>query len=101
MREFHDNNGQVPILEELLPAIDLCLEGKRFIAALLLLYSGVDSLGWLYAKDESERPGRRFTKFVDRFLLPGSKLNCNSADLWAARCAVLHTMTADSDLSRD
>jgi hypothetical protein len=39
-------------------------------------------------------------RWCERYLLPGTALNCTAADLYAARCTVLHTYTSKSALSR-
>ncbi len=36
---------------------------------------------------------------MDRYLLPHKTLKATAIDIYAARCALLHTFTADSDLS--
>ena len=66
---------------------------------LVLLYSGIDAAA-------SQEPaagkgvGERFEKWVDRYMLKGKPLPCTARELYAARCAVVHTFTPDSDLSK-
>jgi hypothetical protein len=37
-----------------------------------------------------------FRAWIERYLLPGSKLACSVDDLWAARCGLLHTYTPEA-----
>ena len=62
---------------------------------LVLLYAALDTLAWL-ASPDSEATGKGFQDWTDRYLLPDSSLPCTSADLWGARCGVLHTHGAES-----
>jgi hypothetical protein len=78
--------------------IDACIEKKLNCPALILIYSGIDTVGWL---DSSEYCATRtsFMKRVDAYLLKAKPLQCTSLDLYAARCGLLHTSTPDSKLS--
>jgi hypothetical protein len=73
---------------------------------LILLYSGIDTLGLLSApKGIHEASGKTFTDWCEKYLL--SKLQTidgeplTALDLWAARCGVLHTSTSVSKLGRE
>ena len=55
-------------------------------------------MGWL-ASPEQYATENTFTIWVDRWLLPASPLPCTSLELYAARCGVLHTFTANSRLA--
>src|SRR5262245_16115686 len=78
--------------------IETCLEKKLTAPALILLYSGIDTAGWL---DSPDRDATRdsFLKWVDNYLLKAKPLACTALELYAARCGLLHTMTPDSRLS--
>ncbi len=80
-------------------AIDLCMSKKLITPSLILLYSGMDILGWLEYGD-SLNSGQRFRKWVDSYMLPLPQSYCNSIDLYGARCGLIHTFTPDSDLSK-
>lgn len=41
-----------------------------------------------------------FKKWADRYMLKSGSLKCTATDLFAARCAVVHTFTPESDLSK-
>lgn len=67
--------------------------------ALVLIYAGIDIVAWLASRDAAAKSKERFTWWVDHYLLPVKSLRCSSLDLYAGRCAIVHTFTADSDLS--
>jgi hypothetical protein len=77
--------------------IEACIEKKVNTAALILIFSGIDTVGWL---DSTEEFATRtsFTKWADTYLLSAKPLACTSLDLYAARCGLLHTFTPDSKL---
>ena len=78
--------------------IDACIEKKVITPALVLIYSAIDTTGWL---DSTETFATRndFISWVDKYLLKARQLRCTSLDLYAARCGLLHTFTPDSQLS--
>lgn len=80
-------------------AIDLCMSKKLITPSLIVLYSGMDILGWLEYGD-SLNSGQRFRKWVDSYILPLSGSSCDATDLYGARCGLIHTFTPDSDLSK-
>jgi hypothetical protein len=68
---------------------------------LIVCYSTIDTLGLLYSPPEQVSADRKsFKAWVDRFLIPRARDAYNAADLYAARCAVLHSHSTSSDLSR-
>ncbi len=68
---------------------------------MVLLYSSIDSLGLLDAPDtQTSATGESFKNWVKKYLLVYPGLEFNEIDFWAARCAVLHTFTSESDLSQ-
>lgn len=76
-----------------------CVERKYLMPALALLYVGIDVVASL-ERQPSEGTRASFTRWAERYLLPARPLGCTAHDLYAARCAILHTFTADSDSSR-
>ena len=92
---FEDN------IEKLLHGIHVCLEKELIIPSLLLLYSGIDVLASLCRPESREFVEKEdFLNWTDEFLLPESELPCKALDLYAARCSLLHSFTAESALSR-
>ena len=83
-----------------LDAIRLLHRRGRYPQLLVLLYAGIDTLGWLGTTGDWAT-GESFKKWVDRYMLPDSPLTCTSEDLWAARNGLLHTATAKSKLTTD
>jgi len=78
--------------------IDACIEKNAKTPALVLIYSAIDTTGWL---DSTEAFSTRadFIRWVDKYLLKSRQLKCTAIDLYAARCGLLHTFTPDSQLS--
>ncbi|MBM2811083.1 MAG: hypothetical protein HW416_1842 [Chloroflexi bacterium] len=83
----------------LLMAIEDCLEKRYILPALVLLYTGIDVIAFL-ERQPSEGVRSSFTRWTEDYLLRAKPLPCTADELYAARCGVLHTFTADSDLSR-
>lgn len=80
--------------------IDACIQKKLTAPALILIYSGIDTAGWI---DSSEDCATRtsFIRWVEAYLLKAKPLQCTAGDLYAARCGLLHTFTPDSKLTSD
>jgi hypothetical protein len=78
--------------------VDACIEKKLVAPALVLIYSAIDTVGWLDSNNPyATKDG--FLQWVDTYLLKAKILNCKSIDLYAARCGLLHTFSSDSRLS--
>jgi hypothetical protein len=85
-------------LMSLMTGIDACLERKLKGPALTLIYSTIDTAGWLDTEQAfTSRQG--FINWTEKYLLPAKPLLCDAIDLYAARCGLLHTFTPDSQLS--
>ena len=87
-------------LMSLMTGIDACLEQKLVGPTLILIYSTIDTAGWLDT-DQPFTTRRAFINWVEKYLLPAKPLACNAIDLYAARCGLLHTFTPDSQMSVD
>ena len=97
-----DHTDETPAsinLKQLLNSIEYTLQMKYYLPAQILIYAGIDAAAWL-ASDTDEEVGKRFRWWVDRWMLPAKPLLATAADLYAARCGVLHTFTSDSNLSK-
>jgi len=79
-------------MQELTKTIEDCLKNKEKISCLILFYSTIDIMAWL-SRDPHDADSTRedFIRWVEEFLLPGSGLDCKGEDLYAARCAVIHS----------
>ena len=84
---------------QIIKGIELCLENKLELPTLTLIYSSIDTLSWIAYEDKKVRT--RFTKYIDNYMYKAKKLKPSSLDLYAARCAILHTLTPESDYSNN
>src|SRR6266704_3639457 len=86
---------------ELIHAINVLLHAGLLLPSMMMWLATVDILaGLARPSDAAESNGEHFREWVERFLLPGSKLKCTAEDLWGARCGMLHTYTPVSRRSR-
>jgi hypothetical protein len=78
------------------------LYGKDLYGQLLIIiYSSIDTLGLLDAPpSQSTTSGASFKNWSKKYLLSDPNIEFSDIDLWAARCAVLHTFTSESNLSK-
>ena len=81
-------------------AIRLLNQAQLVQPCLVVLYSTIDSIASLSSTHDRDVTRQDFEGWVNRFLLPGSKLTCTSTDLYAARCGVLHSFSAYSSIQR-
>jgi hypothetical protein len=84
-------------------AAEECLKTKRLVPALVLIYSLIDGMSWAAADLSSSEIRGRFESWVTRWVvprLPASNPQVTATDLYAARCAILHSGTGVSDLSK-
>ena len=88
-------------LDNIIKSIGLCLNAKLQISSLVLLYSGIDIVAWLNRPVSKERATRKdFIRWVDSYLLPNPNIKCKAIDLYAARCAIIHSYSFSSELSK-
>jgi hypothetical protein len=85
-------------LGELQEAIGDCLARRQHFATLILIYAAIDIVASIESKTGSNKPS--FIRWADSYLIPAMPIDCTALELYAARCGILHTMTAESDLSR-
>lgn len=87
--------------EHLLGAIRLCLQYKYIVPAMMLIFAGIDGMAWLYREHEGRNNREDFQQWMDRFMIAHltSGTVC-STDFWAARNALLHEQSSNSDLTR-
>ncbi len=86
-------------MAHMLSASDRCLKERQIMPCLTLLYAGMDVMASLEAAP-GEKVNVYFKRWVEKYLLPRTVWKCTSTDLYGARCAVVHTFTPDSDLSK-
>ena len=69
--------------------------------SLVQIYAAIDTVGLLAADESIDRAtSKTFCAWVDKYLIKQDGVNFTSLDLWSARCAVLHTFTTSSDITR-
>lgn len=84
---------------QIVSGIRLCIEKRLIAPALILIYATIDSYAWAASDTPNATVRSRFEAFVRDWMLPNHPLPCSPTDLYGARCAILHTLTAYSDLS--
>jgi hypothetical protein len=78
--------------------IELCLNEALVVPALALLYSGIDVLGFL-GSIEPNATRKTFIRWADKYLVGFlNKIAIGGIDLYSARCGVLHTGQAPSNM---
>jgi hypothetical protein len=87
--------------KQIMAAADLCITAKLNTPALILLYSAIDAASWLCAEFPDGPVQTYFVAWVEKYILAAGRLECSALDLWAARCGIVHTLSASSRLSRE
>jgi hypothetical protein len=87
-------------LMQMAESVRTSIDRNLQLPSLILIYSGIDIAGWLSAKSEKTSVRESFTNWVNLYMIPSGSLACTSIELYSARCAILHTLTPDSRLSR-
>lgn len=89
-------------VQDLLDAVELCMERRLHLPALTLMHAGIDAMAWLMRPaGQADVHEKDFLCWVERFVLLGSQLQCTGQDLYGARCALLHSQIAESRKSRE
>jgi hypothetical protein len=81
----------------LVESMEDCMAKGRLLPCLVLLYSAIDIVASL---ESGKASGSAFMAWSDKYLLQGTSLACTASDLYGARCGILHTLSAESDMSR-
>jgi hypothetical protein len=88
-------------LDQLRRGVSDVFAAKRTLPGFILLYTSIDILASLTRPENSERTDSGFFKdWVRSYMLTPLAVPCSADDLWGARCGLLHTLTAESDMSR-
>lgn len=85
--------------EHILESIDILSHQRFYIPALIMIYCGIDILASLdtdQSKSNNHSVKNNFVRWVNKYMLPNEHLNCTALDLYAARCAVVHTFGVGS-----
>jgi hypothetical protein len=82
--------------------IRVCLENRRFRGTVILTYSGMDVMAFLgMPPGQSDVTRSDFIRWADRYIRFPCKEQVTGADFYGARCALLHTYTVESRMSRE
>jgi len=86
----------------LISSIELCFKNQFITPSLMLTYATIDIMAWLDRdKNHQDVQPSDFIRWVETYLLPNSQLSCTAIDLYAARCSLIHSYSAESRLSRE
>jgi hypothetical protein len=94
--EFLKNNA------EMLDAAARSTQLRQHLPTTVLIYTHIDTLGWAGSSKQGSSVRKSFEDWVSKWMLPELTIETptlTATDLYAARCGVLHTLTASSDLS--
>ena len=78
-----------------LEALNLLQKHGKMTQLLIILYSAIDTMAWV-GLPSGDITRRGFKDWVNQYFLPGTSLRCTADDLYSARCALLHSHTAES-----
>lgn len=93
------NPKTTTVYEDMFTAASICGSAGLEIAALVILYSVLDTLAWVEFETKSDTVSKRFESFCNKYELP-KKLGCSATDLYSARCSILHNLGWESDLNK-
>ncbi|SRR6266404_5689406 len=89
------------VLSQLTTGVNDLFASRRTLPGFLLLYTSIDIIASLTRPKGAESTSSTFFKdWVKNYILPNSDLDCSAEEIWGARCGLLHTGTAESDMSR-
>lgn len=75
------------------------LDAGLILPTLCLIYTAIDIVAGLERRP-NEGTRAAFERWCAVYLLKAKHLGCSPVDLFAARCGILHTASADADLVR-
>ncbi len=82
--------------------INVCLENRCFGSAVILTYSGIDTMANLTMPQNQTDVGRDdFVNWCETYIRFPGQQQLTGLELYGARCAMLHTYGVDSRLSRE
>lgn len=87
---------------EMLDAAARSTQLRQHLPTAVLIYAHIDTLAWAGSSKQGASVRKNFEDWVSKWMLPELTIETptlTATDLYAARCGVLHTLTASSDLS--
>jgi hypothetical protein len=98
IREGALNNA---IQEGIKEDIEVALANNRLRAGVMLIYAGMDAMAFLDMPGGQEDVTRSdFIRWADRYIRFPCKEQISGEDFYGARCALLHSYSLDSRMSR-
>ena len=86
--------------EKMFEGASVCRARGLDIPMLVLVYTSLDTLAWAVHGHETAEVKRRFVSVCEKYVLPGSSIECTPLELYAARCSILHSLGWESELSK-
>lgn len=83
--------------------IHVCLKNNAPTGAIILTYCAMDTMAFLYMAEGKQNVVQAdFKNWIDKYMQTDAKqpYQYNAEDLYGARCGIVHTYGAESDLSR-
>jgi hypothetical protein len=85
----------------ILTGINACIDCKCVMSAVTLIYAAIDAMAGLTRPvDEVETNGSHFRDWAQQYFLPFLGRPVTPAELWGARCGVIHAYSPESRVSR-
>ena len=82
--------------------IEVAVANGCYGSAVALVYSGMDSMAFLaMPKDQTDVTGKDFIEWADHYIRLPCTEQLTGADLYGARCAMVHTYSVYSRMSRE
>ena len=86
--------------ESTIKSVGVLYKEGLYEQTLIIVFSAIDSFGLLDAPEEQQNAtGNTFKEWVKKYII-GNDIEYTELDLWSSRCAILHTFTTQSDLSK-
>jgi hypothetical protein len=82
--------------------IRVALENQCYAAAVILIYSGIDTMAYLNMPERQQDVERKdFIEWADRYIKFPCKEQVTGLELYGARCGMVHSYSIISRLSRE
>lgn len=81
--------------------INVCLENECFGSAVILTYSGIDTMAYLaMPENQTDVTRNDFVQWCDKYIRFSGQEQLTGLELYSARCGMLHTYGVESRLTR-
>ena len=89
-------------IEQLVEQIKINLENDAYTGVVMLTHCAIDTMAFLSMPSGKTRSTRSdFIKWVDKYMKVGSEQPYEGIDIYGARCGIVHSYSAESDLSKN